>query len=296
MIGSMYYILLVIFYGISLLPLRVLYLLSDFLYVLIYHVVGYRKKVVFENLRQAFPDKSNAEITRIAKKYFHNLTDMMVETIKLLTMSEKELQKRFICDLTVLRELYAQGRSCQMHLGHNFNWEWANVFCMQGVSFPFLVVYMPLTNRAADRLFRHFREKAGSILLPANDMGNSIKPWLDKQYLIALVADQNPGNPRSCLWYPFLNKMTPFYKGPEMSAKRHNIPVVFADIRKPKRGYYNATLTLQFEDPANEPPGKITETFVRFLEKNIHEQPEVWVWSHRRWKHRYEDHQKEETT
>ncbi|NIG52204.1 lysophospholipid acyltransferase family protein [Chitinophaga sp. Cy-1792] len=285
----MYYILLVFCYGISLLPLRVLYLLSDFLYLVVYYVVGYRKKVVFENLRQAFPDKTAAEISSIARKYYRNLTDMMVETIKLLTMSKASLKKRFICDLSVLQDLYDRGKSCQMHLGHNFNWEWANLYCMQGVAFPFLVVYMPLTNKAADRLFRHFREKAGSILLPANDMGNSIKPWLDKQYLIALVADQNPGNPRSCFWYPFLNKMTPFYKGPEMSARRHDIPVVFVDIRKPKRGYYHAELKLMFEEPGKEPVGKITETFVRYLEKNIHEQPEVWVWSHRRWKHRYED-------
>ncbi|MFB6457786.1 lysophospholipid acyltransferase family protein [Chitinophaga sp. Hz27] len=290
----MYYILLAICYGISLLPLRVLYLLSDFLYLLVYYVFGYRKKVVFENLRQAFPDKSEAEISSIARKYYRNLTDMMVETIKLLTMRKSTLKKRFICDLTVLKDLYARGKSCQMHLGHNFNWEWANLYCMQGVSYPFLVVYMPLTNKSADRLFRHFRERAGSILLPANDMGNSIKPWLDKQYLIALVADQNPGNPRSCFWYPFLNKMTPFYKGPEMSARRHNIPVVFVDIRKTKRGYYHAELKLMFEEPSKEPIGKITETFVNYLEKNIHEQPEVWVWSHRRWKHKYEDWVKDE--
>lgn len=283
----MYYLLLVFCYGISLLPFPVLYFISDILYALVYHVVGYRKQVVLANMKQAFPDKSPEEINRLAKKYYRNLTDMMVETIKLLTMSKKQLQKRFICDLTVLHELYAKGKSCQLHLGHNFNWEWANLFCMQGVAFPFLVVYMPLSSKPADRMFRHFREKFGSILIPANDMANSMKPWLEKQYLIALVADQNPGNPKSCLWYPFLNKMTPFYKGPEMAARRNDIPVVFADIRKTKRGYYHATLKLMFEEPQQAPVGKITEAFVQFLEKNIHEQPEVWVWSHRRWKHAY---------
>lgn len=283
----MYYLLLAFCYSFSVLPFPVLYFISDILYVLVYHVFGYRKKVVLANLRQAFPEKSSEEITLLAKKYYRNLTDMMVETIKLLTMSKKQLQNRFKCDLTVLHELYAQGKSCQLHLGHNFNWEWANLFCMQGVAFPFLVVYMPLSSKPADRMFRHFREKFGTILIPANDMANSMKPWLEKQYLIALVADQNPGNPRSCFWYPFLNKMTPFYKGPEMGARRNDIPVVFADIRKPKRGYYHAELKLMFDEPQKEPVGKITETFVRFLENNIHEQPEVWVWSHRRWKHEY---------
>lgn len=286
----MYYLLLICCYAISIIPLRLLYILSDGLYVLMYYVIGYRKSVVQANMRQAFPEKTAEEITLLTKKYYHNLTDMMVETIKLLTMRKADLQRRFDCDLTVLHELYKKGKSCQLHLGHNFNWEWANLFCMQGVQFPFLVVYMPITNRAVDRMFRHFREKFGSTLIRADDMRNSMAPWLQKQYLIALVADQNPGNPRRCYWYPFLNKMTPFYKGPEMSAKRYNIPVVFADIRKIKRGYYKAELKLMFEEPVNEPEGKITEAFVQFLEKNIREQPEVWVWSHRRWKHVYEEH------
>lgn len=283
----MYYVLLILSYAVSLLPLWVLYRISDILYLLIYHVAGYRKKVVLDNLRQAFPDKSPAEIKRLARKYYRNLTDMMVETIKLLTMSKRQLQRRFICDLTVLHELYAQGKSCQLHLGHNFNWEWANLFCMQGVNYPFLVVYMPITSKPADRLFRHFREKAGSVLLPANDIANSMAPWLDKQYLIALVADQNPGIARRCYWFRFLNRMTPFYKGPEMTARRHNIPVVFVDIRKVKRGYYKAELKLMFEEPLKEPEGRITEAFVQYLETNIREQPEVWVWSHKRWKHEY---------
>jgi len=283
----MYYLLLIFAYAISLLPLWLLYGLSDVLYLVVYHIAGYRRAVVHANLIQAFPDKSPREIKRLTRKYYRNLTDMMVETIKLLTISPQQLRRRFDCDLTVLQQLYEQGKSCQLHLGHNFNWEWANLFCIQGVQFPFLVVYMPITNKAVDRFFRHFRERSGSTLLPANDIRNAMAPWLHKQYLIALVADQNPGDPRRCYWFPFLNKMTAFYKGPEMSARRNNIPVVFADIRKVKRGYYKAKLSLEFENPLEAPEGKITEAFVQFLEKNIREQPEVWVWSHKRWKHEW---------
>lgn len=283
----MYYLLLIFAYAISLLPLWLLYGLSDVLYLVVYHIAGYRRAVVHANLVQAFPDKSPKEIKRLTRKYYRNLTDMMVETIKLLTISPRQLRRRFDCDLTVLQQLYEQGKSCQLHLGHNFNWEWANLFCIQGVQFPFLVVYMPITNKAVDRFFRHFRERSGSTLLPANDIRNAMAPWLHKQYLIALVADQNPGDPRRCYWFPFLNKMTAFYKGPEMSARRNNIPVVFADIRKVKRGYYKAKLSLEFENPLEVPEGKITEAFVQFLEKNIREQPEVWVWSHKRWKHEW---------
>lgn len=283
----MYYILLAFCYGFSLLPLWLLYIISDGLRFLVYNLIGYRRKVVMDNLKQAFPEKTEAELRVLARKYYRNLTDMMVETIKLLTMSKRSLQKRFLCDLSVLQKLYDEGRSCQLHLGHNFNWEWANLFCMQGVQFPFLVVFMPISNKAVNRMFRHFREKFGTKLIPANDMRNGMAPWVGKQYLLALVADQNPGNPRRCYWYPFLNKKTAFYKGPEMSARRYNIPVVFADIRKIRRGYYKAQLTLAFENPEQEPEGAITEAFVRYLEKNIREQPEVWVWSHRRWKHEY---------
>lgn len=283
----MYYLLLIFAYAISLLPLWLLYGVSDVLYLVVYHIAGYRRAVVHANLVQAFPDKSPKEIKRLTRKYYRNLTDMMVETIKLLTISPRQLRRRFDCDLTVLQQLYEQGKSCQLHLGHNFNWEWANLFCIQGVRFPFLVVYMPITNKAVDRFFRHFRERSGSTLLPANDIRNAMAPWLHKQYLIALVADQNPGDPRRCYWFPFLNKMTAFYKGPEMSARRNNIPVVFADIRKVKRGYYKARLSLEFENPLQVPEGKITEAFVQFLEKNIREQPEVWVWSHKRWKHEW---------
>lgn len=284
----MYYLLLALFYSISILPLWLLYIISDGLYLIIYRLMGYRRKVVMENLVQAFPEMSERERKKLAAKFYRNLTDMMVETIKLLTMSKRSLRKRFDCDLTVLHQLYAQGKSCQLHLGHNFNWEWANLFCMQGVQFPFLVVFMPITNNAVNRMFRHFRERAGTVLIPANDMKNGMAPWMGRQYLLALVADQNPGNPRRCFWFPFLHKMTAFYKGPEMSARRNNIPVVFADIRKKRRGYYKATLTLAFEEPGQTKEGVITETFVKYLEKNIREQPEMWLWSHRRWKHVYE--------
>lgn len=283
----MYYILLVFCYAFSMLPLWLLYIISDGLCFLVYNVIGYRKAVVIGNLKQAFPEKTEKEIRVLAKKYYRNLTDMMVETIKLLTMRKSSLRKRFHCDLSVFHQLYEQGRSCQLHLGHNFNWEWANLFCIQGVKFPFLVVFMPITNKAVNRMFLHFREKLGTKMIPANDMRNGMAPWIGKQYLLGLVADQNPGNPRRCYWFDFLNKKTAFYKGPETSARRYNIPVVFGNIRKVKRGYYEATLTLAFENPANEPEGRITEAFVEYLENHIHQQPETWVWSHRRWKHEY---------
>lgn len=287
----MYYILFGFCYLISLLPFPVLYRFSDLLYVMVYYLLGYRKKVVMENLEQAFPEKSFEERQALAKKYYRNLTDMMVETIKLLSISKKALCKRFSGNLSVFHELHRKGKSCQVHLGHHFNWEWANLYFTLGVADPFLVVYMPITNKAVNRLFLFMRSRFGSMMIPANDVQRAMQPWQHKQYISVLVADQNPSNPRRCYWSPFLHRMTAFYKGPELSARRGNIPVVFAHIKKIKRGHYQTILQLAFENPKMEKEGRITEAFVRFLEEKIHEQPELWLWSHRRWKHKWNPEQ-----
>lgn len=209
----------------------------------------------------------------------------MVETIKLMSISQKALKKRFTADLSLLKEINDSGRSCQVHLGHFFNWEWANLFMKTQINYPFLVTYMPLHNRAADRLFNYMRSRFQSVMIPANNVLVAMKPWQDKSYISVLVADQNPGKVRRAYWYPFMHKMTAFYKGPELSARRENTPVIFGEIKRVKRGYYHITLSLLSDDPKQEAEGNITERFVQLLEKSIREQPENWVWSHRRWKH-----------
>lgn len=240
-----------------------------------------------KNLLQAFPEKSEDERIQIAKKFYRNLSDMMVESVKMISISPENLEKRFSGDLSLLDRLEKEGRGYQIHLGHYFNWEWANLFIKTKVSLPFLVTYMPLSNNEANRLFLKLRSRFGSIMIPANDVHHAMKPWQDKSFINVLVADQNPGNPRRTYWYPFLNKMTAFYKGPELSARRRNMPVVYGEIRKIKRGKYHITLKLITDNPQNEKEGIITERFVQLLEKGIREQPESWVWSHRRWKHEW---------
>lgn len=283
----MYYIYFIFCYLISLLPLRILYLLSDVIHFIIYHLAGYRKQVVMKNLLLAFPEKSDDERIRIAKEFYRNLSDMMVESVKMISISPKNLDKRFSGDLNLLETLEKEGRGYQIHLGHHFNWEWANLFIKMKVSLPFLVTYMPLSDHASDRLFLKIRSRFGSIMIPANNVQHAMKPWQDKPFINVLVADQNPGNPRRTYWYPFLNKMTAFYKGPELSARRRNMPVVYGEIRKMKRGRYHIVLKLITDDPQNEKEGFITERFVQLLETGIRDQPENWVWSHRRWKHEW---------
>lgn len=239
-----------------------------------------------QNLLQAFPEKSDKERIQIAKKFFRNLSDMMVETVKMMSISLHNLKKRVSFDPGLFKELEKSG-GFQVHLGHFFNWEWGNLYVKTFVELPFLVTYMPLSNHAADRIFSFVRSRSGSLLIPANDVQNAMKSWKGKPYLNVLVADQNPGNRRRTYWFPFLNKMTAFYKGPELGARRGNLPVVFVKIKKVKRGHYHITSELISKNPQEEKEGAITQTFVQMLEEGIREQPENWLWSHRRWKYEW---------
>ncbi len=242
-----------------------------------------------KNLSIAFPEKTDEEKKQIIKKFYRNFTDTFLEAIKLLSMSQKSLEKRIQFDPSIFDELYASGKSCQVHLGHNFNWEWVNVRVTRQLAYEFLVVYMPIGNKVIDRLFKHFREKMGSKMLAATDMKNAMLPYRNIQYLLALVADQSPGTPQKAYWINFFGRMTPFVKGPEKNARFNNIPVVFARFYKQKRGYYVIETKLATLNPAEMKEGQLTLEYVRYLEEVIRKQPEVYLWSHNRWKVDYNE-------
>ena len=283
----MYYVLYVFVYSLSLLPFWFIYGFADVLFVLVYYVIRYRKKVVMGNLRAAFPEKTEGELRVIARKFYHNFIDNFLEAVKLLSISRGQLDKRFRVDLSLMDALYAEGKSCQLHLGHVFNWEYAGAHFSSKTAFKFLVVYMPIGATAVDRLFRKLRERFGTILIPATDMRRAMIPYRHQQYVLTLVADQNPGDPGKAYWHDFLGRPAPFVKGPEKGARFNNIPAVFVSIRKVKRGYYSATLQMGAAAPRTLPEGELTARFVRFLEHEIREQQEIWLWSHRRWKFDY---------
>ena len=285
----MYYIAFGFLYLLSLLPMRVLYLLSDFIYVIIFYIAGYRKKVVFQNLSIAFPEKSEKEKKEIARRFYHNLTDTFLETIKLISASHSFIKKRFVANYEVIDQLYDKGKKCQVHLGHTFNWEVGNVGMPLGAKHPIIIVYMPFDNKTFNRIFLYLRSRTGTIMLPANNMRNAILPYRNTQYLLGLVADQNPGNPANSLWIPFFGKPAPFVKAPESGARRGNIPVVFCNLTRIKRGYYQGHFSLVDENPANTEAGEITKKYVRFIENAIRANPDNWLWSHRRWKHEWKE-------
>jgi KDO2-lipid IV(A) lauroyltransferase len=280
----MYYIIFGFFYLLSLLPLPVLYLFSDFVYFLIYHVFGYRKKVVMHNLSIAFPDRTENEKTQIAKKFYRNFTDNFIETIKFLSAGENFFRKRLTGEFSRFADLYNRGFKVQIHLGHNFNWELANLALPLLTPYTVLTVYMPINNKAIDRLFLKIRRKMGSVLLPATDLGNAIAPYRNERYIINLVADQNPANPKNAYWYLFFGRPVPFLRGPERAAKRVNPAVVFAYITKKKRGYYEAHYEIATEDPKSLAESELTGMYVAYLERVVRQNPEMWLWSHRRWK------------
>lgn len=285
----MYYLVYGLLYLLSLLPMVVLYLLSDVVFVLIYYVFGYRRKVVEGNLRIAFPEKSGMEIQQISKQFYRNFVDNFIETLKLISAGDKFIRSRFKADTGVLNELYEKGKRCQVHLGHNFNWELANIGIAKYTPFPLLGVYMPLENKLFDRIMRKFRAKNGTILIPATRMREAMLPYRDKQYILGLVADQVPGNMNRAYWLNFFGKATPFAQGPEKGARAGNIPVVFGSIEKIKRGHYHLVLHLETENPQEMEPGELTRRYRDFLEKVIRKNPDMWLWSHRRWKREWKE-------
>lgn len=285
----MYYLVYGLLYLLSLLPMAVLYLLSDLVFVLIYYIFGYRKKVVEGNLRIAFPEKNETEIRKISKQFYKNFVDNFIETLKLISAGEKFIHSRLKADVQVFTYLYEKGKRCQVHLGHNFNWELANIGIARYTPFTLLGVYMPLENKVFDRIMRKFRAKNGTVLLPATRMREAMLPYRDQQYILGLVADQVPGNLNKAYWLNFFGKPTPFAQGPEKGARAGNIPVVFASIEKRKRGYYEIFFQLETEDPQSLQPGELTRRYRDFLEKVIRKNPDMWLWSHRRWKREWKE-------
>ena len=291
-IWPMYYLLYALLYLVSLLPMRLLYVLSDAIYLLVYHVFGYRKDLVRSNLELAFPEKTEAERIRIAKKFYHNFIDSFIEVIKLMSAGDAFLKKRFTADTGELNEIYKTGKSCHLHLGHTFNWEWGHLVLTPMTKYQIIVVYMPISNAVFEKLFYKLRVRSGNVFIPATDIRSALAPYLPTQYLLGLVADQNPsnpGNPGSSYWLNFFGRPAPFSTGPEKGARAGSLPVMFASIEKPRRGYYHARIQLGSADASLLPEGELTRQYVRYLEDVIRRNPDMWLWSHRRWKHAWKE-------
>jgi KDO2-lipid IV(A) lauroyltransferase len=281
-----YYVLLILLYPLSILPFWVLYGLSDFACFIIYRCLKYRIPVVRENLQKAFPDKPEAELLRIEKAFYKGMCDLCVEMLKLLSISRKSLNRRFTGNWEVFREIAAEGKNGYAMLGHTFNWEWANAACPMHIPQQYACVYLPVSNTAVNRLVLRLRTRTGALMVSSKSLKAGLQQLQDKQHILALAADQNPAKVDNADWISFMNREAPFFRGPENMARRARAAVVFARIRKVKRGHYNMVLERVYDDAFVTAPGEITRAYVAFVEASLHAQPENYLWSHRRWKHR----------
>ena len=237
-----------------------------------------------KNLLIVFPEKTEKERKQIAKRFYHNLIDTFIETIKMVSAPRKLILKRFTANWEMVNQFKSSGEKIQIHAGHNFNWEWGNIAGAFHSTIPFIGVYMPISNKIFDRLSLKLRTRAGTIMISAKNMAQEFAPYKDKQYVLVLAADQNPGHPGNAWWINFFGKPTPFLKGPAKGAVNNQTVVIFAFIHKLKRGYYDAVFMVAEKNAPSLSQEELTVKFVRYLENVIREYPDMWLWSHRRWK------------
>ena len=273
---------------ISILPFRLLYCISDGIFVLLYHVFGYRKKVVYGNLNLVFPEKSEKEIKRIAKVFYHHLCDMIVESIKSLTISEAEMKKRYVfTNIELVQNIENQNRSIILMCGHYGSWEW--IFILQTyIKSRGNAVYKQLANKYFDKLVKRIRAKYNSYLITTKDIIPTLIEQKEQGILSVngFASDQSPKPNKAFHWQKFLGVKVPVHTGAEMLAKKLDMAVVFFTVKKVKRGYYQTTFETITLNPKDFKDYEITDLFLKLLETQIYKAPEYYLWTHKRWKHR----------
>ena len=277
----------------ALLPMRLLYVLSDILYLIIYWVIRYRVPVVRKNLKSSFPDKSEEELKQLEKAFYHHFADYIVETLKLAHISLQELQERaYVQNPELIDKLMDNGHPCCLFLmGHYGNWEWYSGSNSRFKDARLYQIYRPLNNKAVDKIFIHLRTKFGSSGIPKNDTGREVVRLVRNKIRsgVVFLADQTPSPSNLHYWTNFLNQDTSVSTGAERLARKLNTPVVFLDVQMVKRGYYTLEIQLIAENPKETPENWITEEYARRLEKSILRKPEGWLWTHKRWKYKRSD-------
>lgn len=274
-----------IVYPLSLLPLSILFVLSGLAYYIVYYAIRYRRKVVFANLQNSFPDRTDAEITSIAKKFYRNLCDIAVENIKLVSISKEEAERRCrIKNPEVLDSLFKQGRSVIATIGHCGNWELAGLATSLMAKHHSVTFYKRLKNIYFDRFAIKMRARFGMDLVPHTRARQMLKHEGDRPNMYIFITDQTPSNDFTSYWTVFLNQDTAIYKGAEKFAKLTGHPVVYGDIQRVKRGYYTIDVKMLAENSIRTKEGEITELHTRALEEAVLRHPDNWLWTHRRWK------------
>lgn len=270
------------FYILSILPLWVLYQISDIIYLWIYHVIGYRRKVVRRNLQWAFPKKSKKEITTIEKKFYRHFCDLAVESIKVLSIDRRSVKKRFkICNSELIENLFKTKKDIIIYAGHFGNWEWMGSFPLM-VPYKLNSFYQPLQNTYFDQLMKLIRSRFGLECIPSHQGYKKLVEMKTKniRHMTLMVGDQSPANAKNVIWTDFFNRKTAFLNGVDRISKKLELVVVFPHFTKSKRGYYE----VRFHVLQSKGTHCLIQLYSQTLQKSIMNSPELWLWSHKRWK------------
>ena len=270
---------------IGLIPFVVLYLFSDLMYLLLFGVFRYRRKIIYKNLEGCFPDIEKKEFHRLIRLTYRNLTDVIVEGIKGFSMTHRQIRNRHkILNPEIIESYYESGRSVIALPCHYGNWEWGSLSPGLQIKFNIVGFYKPLSNPYVDRFLRWSRSRTGTTLVSIYETTKTFELNQGTKTAFLMVADQSPSNPDKAYWVNFLGRDTAFLYGPEKHARNNNLPVVYVDVQRVKRGYYTIFLSVITDNPSELEKGEITQRYANKLESVILKQPENWLWSHRRWK------------
>jgi len=281
------FVFIIFVFVIGILPFSVLYFFSDITYFILYYIAGYRKSVVSDNIRKSFPDKSEEEIKRLIKLSYKNLADVIVEGFKAFTMSDRQIRERHkVLNPEIIDELENNKKGIIATPCHYGNWEWGAMSpCLYFVDHQIVAFYKPLSNPRINRFVNKNRSRTGSLLISIYKTAGTFKKFTDQRVIYIMAADQSPSNVKKAFWVNFLGRETAFLHGPELYAKKYNYPVIFVDIQRVKRGFYELHLSIISDYSAETKEKEITSKYAKKLEEAILKKPENYLWSHRRWKH-----------
>jgi len=288
-----YRITLALLYALALLPMRVLYVLSDFLYLVVYHVARYRRKLVRENLAACFPDRNETDRRDIEKKFYRNFTYYIVETVKLLHISDAEIKRRMQFEnIELIDRLTAEGRSVVIYFSHCGNWEWATSMTLHvrhdaDSHVEYCQVYRPLRSEITDRLMLRLRSRFGSLSFPKSSVLRDLIKLRRNGVtsVTGFMSDQKPSHGDPTVVTTLLNRPTAMISGTETLARKLDMAVIYWDMEKPGRGRYRLTCRLICENPAEMPGHSITLSYAAMLQETIERNPSIWLWTHNRWKY-----------
>lgn len=284
-----------VLYPLSLLPLTLLYGISYPFYLVINYLIKYRKDVIEKNLRLSFPEKPEEELLEIKRKNYHHLAQLAAEMIKMLTMSPKSLKKRYYCtNPELVNKFYDEGKSVILTSSHYNNWEWMVLSLNSQFKHHGVGVGAPNSNKVFEKMINDARTRYGTEVVFADTVRNEFAKR-DLNHVLTsymMLTDQSPAHSDKCYVTSFLNQPSGILYGAEYFAKKYNLPVLYYQVIKDKMGYYHIDLELITDNPKETGYGEITEKYIKLLEKTIRQQPEFWLWSHRRWKYHYELPQK----